>query len=518
MLKRSGGEWGVVGHGTRGHDRPSALHALRPADAREVILQRSGLLGSPFDLLGVQATQICLPKLRDATGKPVGDPGSGQGIGVGGMRLVQPDAIVRADRSQRPFATPEAIDVLVEHERVDHDQAIRPSNPVDQRNQTMPARLPVEHREVEARVEGHDRGALPQMSREHRGDLLHRHACVHALRPGLLGADAMDLARASWDLDPWIDQPGAVPALDLRADEADGSRYDPITLGIGARGLDVEGCKAPQMPGHTGKLRSDPDGIIGLQAPGFRRGPASSREPHGLAKAIPSDAMCGRYTNTLGPEELNEHFGVPMLGSQGTHRFNIAPTEQVLGIVAPEGKPETRMLRWGLVPHWAKDLRIGNRMINARMETVTTSTAYAPLIAKGSRRALQIADGYYEWLKAERPGEPRQPFLFRVDGGAPFAFAALWAPARVGGQHVESVTLLTCDSASNRVAAAVHDRMPVILADPGAQRAWLDPGLDAEDALALCGPLPAARLSACPANPAVNKAGVEGPELLVAPG
>lgn len=227
--------------------------------------------------------------------------------------------------------------------------------------------------------------------------------------------------------------------------------------------------------------------------------------------------MCGRYTNTVGPEELNERFGVPMLGEQGAHRFNIAPTEQVLAIVAPEGAQEARMLRWGLVPHWAKDLRIGNRMINARLETVASSSAYGPLLARGSRRALQLADGYYEWLKAERRGQPRQPFLFRVDEGAPFAFAALWTPARIDGEHVESVTLLTCDASSNRVASAVHDRMPVILADPEAQRAWLDPALDAKDALTLCGALPARRLSASPANPAVNKAGVEGPEMIVAP-
>ncbi len=227
--------------------------------------------------------------------------------------------------------------------------------------------------------------------------------------------------------------------------------------------------------------------------------------------------MCGRYTNTVGPEELNEHFGVPMLGAQGTRRFNIAPTEQVLALVASQGEPQARMLRWGLLPHWAKDLRAGSRMINARMETVSTSKAYGPLLARGSRRALQIADGYYEWLKAERGGQPRQPFLFRLDGGVPFAFAALWTAARIGGEHIESVTLLTCDAASNRVAAAVHERMPVILADRDAQRAWLDPRLDAQDALALCGALPSERLSASPANPAVNRAGVEGPELILSP-
>lgn len=227
--------------------------------------------------------------------------------------------------------------------------------------------------------------------------------------------------------------------------------------------------------------------------------------------------MCGRYTNTTGPEELNEHFGVPMLGGAGTRRFNVAPTEQVLAIVAPKGAQEARMLRWGLLPHWAKSLGAGAKMINARMETVASSPAYRPLIATGTRRALQLADGYYEWLKAERPKQPRQPFLFRVDGGAPFAFAALWTTARVEGQHVESVTLLTCDSAPNRVAAGIHDRMPVILADREAQRAWLDPALDAEEALALCGPLPAERLTSAPANPAVNRAGTEGPEMLIAP-
>jgi putative SOS response-associated peptidase YedK len=107
-----------------------------------------------------------------------------------------------------------------------------------------------------------------------------------------------------------------------------------------------------------------------------------------------------------------------------------------------------------------------------------------------------------------------------VDGGVPFAFASIWTPAKIDGEWISSVSLLTCDSASNRTAAAIHGRMPVILADADAQRAWLDPALDAGEALALCGALPSSRLSARPANPVVNKAGqleIEGPELLVAP-
>lgn len=232
--------------------------------------------------------------------------------------------------------------------------------------------------------------------------------------------------------------------------------------------------------------------------------------------------MCGRYTNTTGPEELNDRFRVPITTSEGTRRYNIAPTEDVLAIVAPKGEPEARILRWGLVPSWATEIK-GPLMINARMETVATKPAYRRLLPRGERRALQLADGYYEWLKSERrSGAARptpQPFRFTVDGGAPFAFASLWTPAKVDGEWVASVSLITCDSAPNRVAAAIHDRMPVILADRVAQEAWLDPDLGAEEALALCVPLEPERLTATPANPAVNKVDpdAEGPELLVAP-
>jgi putative SOS response-associated peptidase YedK len=228
--------------------------------------------------------------------------------------------------------------------------------------------------------------------------------------------------------------------------------------------------------------------------------------------------MCGRYTNTAGPEELNDRFRVPISSAAGTRRFNVAPTEEVLAIVAPTGEREARLLRWGLIPHWASDLKGGAKMINARIETVTTKPAFRELVPKASRRALQLADGYYEWLKPEQRSAPRQPFYFQVDGGVPFAFAALWTPAKIDAEWVHSVTLLTCDSASNRIAAPIHDRMPVILADEDAQQAWLDPTLGAQEALAVCGALPSERLSAHAANQLVNKAGgPEGPELLRAP-
>jgi putative SOS response-associated peptidase YedK len=232
--------------------------------------------------------------------------------------------------------------------------------------------------------------------------------------------------------------------------------------------------------------------------------------------------MCGRYTNTAGPEELNDRFRVPIPSAEGTGRYNVAPTEEVLAVVADGETPSGRraeLMRWGLVPSWATEIK-GPLMINARLETVTEKAAYRRLVPRAARRALQIADGYFEWLKPERRGEPRQPFHFQVDGGVPFAFAALWTPAKVEGDWLHSVVLLTCDSSPNRVAAAIHDRMPVILADAEAQDAWLDPSVGAQEALALCGALPEQRLSAHPANPAVNKVGddvPEGPELLVAP-
>ena len=180
--------------------------------------------------------------------------------------------------------------------------------------------------------------------------------------------------------------------------------------------------------------------------------------------------MCGRYTNTAGIDEINDHFAVQLKDDVGTRRFNIAPTEEVLALVAPKGEVEPRLLRWGLIPSWSKDLHGAQKLINARMESVNLSPVYRGLIGKGSRRALQVADGYFEWLKPERRGEPRQPFFFQVDGGMPFAFASLWTLAKIDGEWVQSVSLLTCDASPNRVARGIHDRMPVILADRAAQR------------------------------------------------
>jgi putative SOS response-associated peptidase YedK len=173
-------------------------------------------------------------------------------------------------------------------------------------------------------------------------------------------------------------------------------------------------------------------------------------------------------------------------------------------------------MRWGLIPPWVKDAKSAYKMINARSETADENAAYRRLLASADRRALLLADGFYEWLRPEDRKQPRVPFRFTLADGAPFAFAGLWTPAKLDGEPVESATMLT--TRANRLVASVHDRMPVILAGAESELAWLSPALDALAAKALCVPLAAELMRATPANPLVNKAGGdEGPELLLAP-
>jgi putative SOS response-associated peptidase YedK len=212
-------------------------------------------------------------------------------------------------------------------------------------------------------------------------------------------------------------------------------------------------------------------------------------------------------------------------------RFNVAPSQEVLVVrsspepeEAARGEREARLMRWGLVPRWAKDLKIGYKMINAKAENLTSSRAYSPLVGKFRHRCLIVADGFYEWMKAEDPKQPRQPWRFTVDGGEPFAFAGIctrkeWED---DGPGVEGGWLYTCSIVTtepNDLVAQVHDRMPAILPGPDAETAWLRPDLTIEEAVDMCKPLPASRMSSAPANPKLNRVGkgIEGPELLVAP-
>jgi len=224
--------------------------------------------------------------------------------------------------------------------------------------------------------------------------------------------------------------------------------------------------------------------------------------------------MCGRFTLTAGQRgALETRFGAGLPEGVGLERYNVAPTEDVLAVC---GDGEGRALRWGLVPHWASDLKAGARMINARAETVGEKRPFCTLVASAEGRCLILADGFYEWLRPEDRKQPRLPSRFTVDGGKPFAFAGLWTRARIGGERVQSATILT--TAPNPLVGRLHDRMPVILPDRDAELAWLSDELDGAEALALCGPLPAERMDVAAANPAVNRPDpeAEGPHLLTA--
>jgi putative SOS response-associated peptidase YedK len=222
--------------------------------------------------------------------------------------------------------------------------------------------------------------------------------------------------------------------------------------------------------------------------------------------------MCGRYTlTTPGGRALGERFAVGDDFEPATlERYNVCPTEPI-AVVAAEGDARVvRTVRWGLIPPWAHELGKGFQPINGKSETAADKPPFAELMARPERRCLVLADGWYEWLKAEKKGGDRIPFRYTIDDGGPFAFAGLWRRNRIGGELVLSACLLT--TAANSVCAPVHDRMPVVLAGPDEEAAWL-----AGESDGLLGPIDAERTAVAPANPAVNKAGVEGAELLTPP-
>lgn len=234
--------------------------------------------------------------------------------------------------------------------------------------------------------------------------------------------------------------------------------------------------------------------------------------------------MCGRFTLTSSDQRrLGSRFQISLDDQDqgGLERYNVAPTQEVLAVQAnPEAEAgrEAVMARWGLVPFWAKDLKVGYKMINARAEGLMKSRAYAPLVKKSSSRCLILADGFYEWMKAEKPKEPRQPVRFTVDGGEPFAFAGLATTREWEGEQMTSCTIIT--TTANSDVEPVHDRMPVILPDAEAEAAWMSDQLDPEEAITFCRPLEAGRITAKPANKKLNKVGgeKEGPDFLVPEG
>lgn len=213
--------------------------------------------------------------------------------------------------------------------------------------------------------------------------------------------------------------------------------------------------------------------------------------------------MCGRVSLLANPELLLQLFGVDGVPDQGP-QFNTAPTDPVLAIRERKGERQAEWMRWGLVPSWAKDPKIGARMINARSETVATKSAFRSAFTK--RRCLIAVDGFYEW---ERQGKTKLPWRFVMDADLatepPFALAGLWEPwKQPDGEWLITATILT--TTANALVERIHDRMPVIL-EPGDFETWLDPAMSERDTLAgMLVPYPAERMAMVRVSAHVNNA------------
>ena len=223
--------------------------------------------------------------------------------------------------------------------------------------------------------------------------------------------------------------------------------------------------------------------------------------------------MCARYSLTVLAEDLARKLGasvqLTLLGPDGFRpRYNAAPT-QVLPVVAG-GVPRLLVpMRWGLIPAWAKDPSIAQKLINARAETVLEKPSFRRPFQR--QRCLVLADGFYEWQQTERG---KVPYRFVVRGGEPFAFAGLWDSWRdPTGQERQTFTILT--TAPNELVAPIHNRMPVILAARDYEH-WLSSAVMAESLLALLRPYPAEEMAAYRVSRLVNSPANDVPEVIEA--
>ena len=220
--------------------------------------------------------------------------------------------------------------------------------------------------------------------------------------------------------------------------------------------------------------------------------------------------MCGRYT-LINLAALTQAF--PWIDEpppEQPARYNIAPTQAVL-VVANNRADRFEHFHWGLIPSWAKDPAVGNRMINARAETLAEKPAFRTALRR--RRCLVPADSFYEWKKDPAGGKQKTPMRITLASGGVFAFAGLWdAWHAPDGSVVPSCTLIT--TAPNELMAGIHDRMPVIL-NPDDYRNWLDPAeRDPADMTALLQPYPASDMRAVPVSRTVNNPRNESPACI----
>jgi putative SOS response-associated peptidase YedK len=209
--------------------------------------------------------------------------------------------------------------------------------------------------------------------------------------------------------------------------------------------------------------------------------------------------MCGRYALTIDTGELQAAFPEFSFPVEDAPRYNIAPSQPILAL-PNDGTNQADFLVWGLIPSWAKDPSIGNRMINARAETLAEKPAFRS--AYKYHRCLIFADGFFEWQA--RPGQKSKvPHFIRLKSGAPFAFAGLWEHWQsTDGSEVRSATIITTEP--NELMASLHNRMPVIL-QPDAYTQWIDSAPQSPNRLQnLLVPFPTGEMEAFPVSTMVN--------------
>jgi len=216
--------------------------------------------------------------------------------------------------------------------------------------------------------------------------------------------------------------------------------------------------------------------------------------------------MCGRYTLRTPVDNLAERFEIDDAPSSIAASYNIAPTQGVATVLVEDGKRKLEMLHWGLIPSWADDPSVGNKMINARAESVAEKPSFRK--AFRNHRCLVLADGFYEWQKT---GNGKQPYYIRMEDDSPFAFAGLWESWQ-NSRDIRSTTIITTDA--NDVVSPIHNRMPVIL-HPEDYELWLDPDFDEKEPLTtLLKPYPAEAMEAYPVSRSVNSPSNNEPSII----
>ena len=199
--------------------------------------------------------------------------------------------------------------------------------------------------------------------------------------------------------------------------------------------------------------------------------------------------MCGRYYLITPPAQLAARFQVTIPEESFHEGDNISPTESVPAVLN-ESPDRITMVRWGLIPSWAKELKIGSKMFNARAEGIAEKPSFRGPYKK--KRCMVLADGFYEWRK--NPDGTKTPMRFELKSGEPFAFAGLWDVSKAGGEDwIKTCTIITTEA--NELVEEAHDRMPVIL-PRDVERAWLDTEESELSALSLLRPYDAEEMRA----------------------